>query len=86
MFNTIAQILEQFGLGAQKRAIHARFSNPALHAQVFVQRIDGQHAINDGVQMQLICLSTQANIPLKQHLIKDFSHGIMGLILKIIEI
>ncbi|WP_196081045.1 type VI secretion system Vgr family protein, partial [Acinetobacter sp. Res13-Abat-PEC09-P3-02] len=35
-------------------------------AQVFLQRIDGQHAINQGVSVELICLATSANIPLKQ--------------------
>ncbi|WP_081409000.1 type VI secretion system Vgr family protein [Acinetobacter gyllenbergii] len=66
MFNNIYAALEQLGLTAQKRAIHVQFSNNKLNDQVFLQRIDGTHAINDGVQLQLICLSTSATIPLKQ--------------------
>ncbi|MDR7015469.1 type VI secretion system Vgr family protein [Acinetobacter sp. 3657] len=66
MFKTIFSALEQLGLTAQKRAIHIQFSNPALANQVFLQRIEGVHAINEGVNAQLICLSTNATIPLKQ--------------------
>lgn len=66
MFNNIYAALEQLGLTAQKRAIHVQFSNNKLNDQVFLQRIDGTHAINDGIQLQLICLSTNAQIPLKQ--------------------
>ncbi|MBJ8444482.1 phage late control D family protein, partial [Acinetobacter bereziniae] len=65
-FANIFSALEQLGLTAQKRALHIQFSNPNLTAQVFLQRIDGQHAINQGVSVELICLATSANIPLKQ--------------------
>ena len=65
-FANIFSALEQLGLTAQKRALHIQFSNPDLTAQVFLQRIDGQHAINQGVSAELICLATSANIPLKQ--------------------
>ncbi|MCX5469974.1 type VI secretion system Vgr family protein [Acinetobacter nematophilus] len=66
LVNSIYKVLDQFGLTAQKRALHIQFSNPDLTAQVFLQRIDGQHAINQGVSVELICLATSANIPLKQ--------------------
>lgn len=66
MFNNIYSALEQLGLTAQKRAIHIQFANTALNTQVFLQRIDGQHALNEGVSAELICLSTNATIPLKQ--------------------
>ncbi|WP_436872185.1 type VI secretion system Vgr family protein [Acinetobacter haemolyticus] len=66
MFKNIFRMLESFGLTAQKRAIHIQFSNPTLASQVFLQRIDGTHAINEGITAQLICLSTNATIPLKQ--------------------
>ncbi|MBO3659319.1 type VI secretion system Vgr family protein [Acinetobacter haemolyticus] len=66
MFKTIYAALEQLGLTAQKRAIHIQFSNPALANQVFLQRIEGTHRLNDGVSAELICLSTDATIPLKQ--------------------
>ncbi|KQX00061.1 type VI secretion system protein [Acinetobacter sp. Root1280] len=57
--------MEQLGLSAQKRAIHVQFSNSALSQQVFLQRIDGTHQINEAVRLQLICLATSATIPLK---------------------
>jgi len=66
MLNTIAKILEKLGLSAQKRVIHAQFSNPALNDELFIQRIDGEHVLNQGLQATLICLSTNALIPLKQ--------------------
>ena len=65
MLNNIYSALEQLGLSAQKRVIHIQFSNSALSQQVFLQRIDGMHAINQGVNLQLICLSTAENLPLK---------------------
>ena len=64
--SNIYQALEQLGLSAQKRALHVQFSNPALNSDVFLQRIDGQHALNQGSTAELICLSTNAAIPLKQ--------------------
>ncbi|MBJ8418686.1 type VI secretion system Vgr family protein [Acinetobacter courvalinii] len=66
MLNNIFQALESLGLTAQKRAIHIQFSNQNLNTQVFLQRIDGQHALNAGFKVELICLSTNASIPLKQ--------------------
>ena len=64
--SNIYNVLEQLGLSAQKRAIHVQFSNPALNTEVFLQRIDGQHALNEGMEAELICLSTNATISLKQ--------------------
>ena len=66
MLATIFSALEQLGLTAQKRAIHVQFSNPALNTQVFLQRIDGEHVLNQGLSAELICLSTNAHISLKQ--------------------
>ncbi|WP_180165191.1 type VI secretion system Vgr family protein [Acinetobacter sp. YH12049] len=66
MLGKIFAVLEQLGLSAQKRAIHVQFSNPALNDELFIQRIDGEHVLNQGVQATLICLSTNALIPLKQ--------------------
>ncbi|MCX5467378.1 type VI secretion system Vgr family protein [Acinetobacter nematophilus] len=65
MFNNINFVLEKMGLSAQKRALHIQFSNPNLAAHVFLQHIDGTHTINDGLNLQLICLSTRNNIALK---------------------
>ncbi|MCO8109280.1 hypothetical protein, partial [Acinetobacter indicus] len=58
--------LEQAGLSPQKRALHIQFSQPALNTDVFLQRIDGEHQLNQGLCAELICLSTNAQIPLKQ--------------------
>ena len=66
MLANIFSALEQLGLTAQKRAIHVQFSNPALNTEVFLQRIDVQHALNHGLTAELICLSTNATISLKQ--------------------
>ena len=66
MFNNIQSILEKIGLSAQKRAVHIQFSNPELNSQVLLQRIDAQHEINAGLYAELICLSTNPFIALKQ--------------------
>lgn len=65
LFN-ISNVLEKIGLNAQKRAIHVQFSNEELNNQVFLQRIEGKHQLNDGLHGELICLSTNAHIALKQ--------------------
>ncbi|WP_151753693.1 type VI secretion system Vgr family protein [Acinetobacter soli] len=66
MLSNMNGVLEQLGLGALKRAVHVQFSHAALNAQVFLQRIEGKHALNDGLSVELICLSTNAHIALKQ--------------------
>ncbi|MBJ8451880.1 type VI secretion system tip protein VgrG [Acinetobacter bereziniae] len=66
MLNNIYFTLEKLGLTAQNRVMHLQFSNSLLSRQVFLQRIDGTHAINAGIHLQLICLSTNGAIPLKQ--------------------
>ena len=66
MLNTILSVLAQLGLNTEQRAIHIQFSNPNLNQQVYLQRIDGQHGLNQGYKAQLICLATSANIQLKQ--------------------
>ncbi|MFV5630926.1 type VI secretion system Vgr family protein [Acinetobacter oleivorans] len=66
MFFNIFNVLEKIGLSAQKRAIHVQFSNELLNNQVFLQCIEGQHQLNGGVEAELICLSTSAQIALKQ--------------------
>lgn len=65
LFN-IFNVLEKIGLNAQKRIIHVQFSNELLNKQIFLQRIQGQHQLNVGLEVELICLSTNAQIPLKQ--------------------
>lgn len=66
MFNSIYKMLESFGFGSQKRALHIHFSNLALNTQVFIQRIEGEHRINQGLKAEILCLSTNAYLPLKQ--------------------
>ncbi|WP_038346356.1 type VI secretion system Vgr family protein [Acinetobacter sp. A47] len=65
LFN-IFNVLEKMGLNAQQRAIHVQFSNNLLNHQVFLQRIQGQHQLNEGLEAELICLSTNTRIALKQ--------------------
>jgi uncharacterized protein involved in type VI secretion and phage assembly len=66
MLNNIYSVLDQAGFGTLKRAIHVQFSHALLNTQVFLQRIDGHHALNDGLNLQLTCLSNNAHIALKQ--------------------
>ena len=66
MINNIYSALEQLGLTAHKRALHIQFSNAALNAQLFLQRVEGQHALNQGLSATLTCLSTNPFIALKQ--------------------
>jgi len=48
MLNHIHRVLDQLGLTTLKRAIHVQFSNAELNTQVFLQRIEGKHALNVG--------------------------------------
>jgi type VI secretion system secreted protein VgrG len=66
MLNNIFGILEKMGFGVQKRAISIQFSNAELNSQIMLQRIDGYHGINDRLSAELICLSTNPYIELKQ--------------------
>jgi len=66
MLNNIFTILDKLGFGTQKRVISVQFSNLELSSQVLLQRIDGYHAINEGLSAELICLSSNPFIELKQ--------------------
>jgi len=66
MFNNIFQILENFGFLSKHRSVYLQFSDASLNSQVFLQRIDGQHYLNQGITADLICLSTNAHLPLKK--------------------
>ena len=72
MLKSIHALIESLGLSLQKRAVHIQFSNPALNSQVFIQRIQGQHIINEGLKAELLCLSTNAHIQLKQFILRRF--------------
>jgi len=63
---SVSSILERLGLVSQNRAVHIQFSNPSLNQQVFLQRIEGEHTLNQGSVAELLCLSTNAHIALKQ--------------------
>ncbi len=56
MLNSIHQVLDSLGISPQKRAIHIQFTSPILNDQVFLQRIDGVHALNDGLK-ELCCIN-----------------------------
>ena len=49
MLKNINVLIESLGLSLQKRALHIQFSNSALNTQVFIQCIQGQHFINQGL-------------------------------------
>lgn len=66
MLKNISALIESLGLSLQKRALHLQFSNPTLNAQVFIQCIQGQNFINLGLNAEILCLSTNAHIALKQ--------------------
>ena len=65
MLDNIYTFLDKLGFGTQKRAISVHFSNSQLNSQIMLQRIEGYHAINDGLSAELICLSTNPYIELK---------------------
>jgi len=62
----VSSILERLGLVSQNRAVHIQFSNQSLNQQVFLQRVEGEHTLNQGSVAELLCLSTNAHIALKQ--------------------
>jgi len=66
MLKNIHAMVENFGFSVQKRALHIHFSNEHLNSEVFIQRIEGQHRINQGFHAEIICLSTNAHLALKQ--------------------
>jgi len=66
MLSHIHRILEDLGINSQKRVLHIQFSNSSLNTQVFLQSIEGQHQLNEGLAADLFCLSTNAHISLKQ--------------------
>ena len=74
MLNNIISILDNLGFGSQKRAISVQFSNIELNSQIMLQRIDGYHGINDGLSAELICLSTNPYISLKQFIGKNYQN------------
>lgn len=66
MLNNIFTFADKLGFGTQQRAISVQFSNLELSSQMMLQRIDGYHAINEGLSAELICISSNPFIELKQ--------------------
>ncbi len=58
--------MDRLGLSARNRSLHIQFSDPVLNLQLFLQRIDAGHALNAGLKAELLCLSINAHIELKQ--------------------
>lgn len=58
--------LVQWALDPQHRALRIQFSNAILNPQVFLQRIEGHHVINEGLNAELMCFSHNPYISLKQ--------------------
>ena len=67
MLGTIHQVLSKLGIdfNFSKRGLRLNFTNHSLSQQLFIQRMNGHSAINEGIHADLICLSTDATIPLK---------------------
>lgn len=68
LFGSISQVLSKFGLGfnSDHRAIKITLADADLTQNLFLQSIQGHSAINEGLTAELLCLSTDAFIPLKQ--------------------
>ena len=66
MLKNIFSILDKLGFGNQKRSIAIQFANSELNSQLMLQRIDGYHGINEGLSAELICISSNPFIELKQ--------------------
>ncbi|RZA09579.1 MAG: type VI secretion system tip protein VgrG, partial [Moraxellaceae bacterium] len=68
MLGTIHQVLSNLGIGfnAEHRVVALRLGEAALNDNFYLQFLSGQAAINQGFELELICLSTNAFIPLKR--------------------
>lgn len=68
VLGTIHQVFSKLGIGfnADHRAIGLKLNDPVLNQQVYLHYISGYSAINSGLNLQLICLSTDAHIALSR--------------------
>lgn len=66
VLGTIHQVLAKLGVGFgnHQRAIGLTLSDASLNQQVYLQYFTAHGAISQGLNLQLICLSTNDNIPL----------------------
>ena len=53
--------LEHLGLSAQQCVLHLTLLDVSLNSQVYLQRIEGQHQLNQCSIDELICFSSHAN-------------------------
>ncbi len=67
MLGTIHQVLSKLGIGfnAAHRVIALKLGDTALNDNFYLQFVFGHSALNEGLELELICLSTNASIPLK---------------------
>ncbi len=66
LLGTIYQVLSKLGIGfnAAQRVIALRLDDEALNTHIYLQSLSGHNAINEGLKLDLICLSTDASISL----------------------
>lgn len=66
LLGTIYQVLSKLGIGfnAAHRVIALRLDDEALNTHIYLQSLSGHNVINEGLKLDLICLSTDANISL----------------------
>lgn len=66
MLGTIHHVLSKLGIGfhAEHRVIGLKLGDTALNANLYLQFMSGHAGINEGLALELICLSTNAAIPL----------------------
>ncbi len=66
MPNNIYAAIEQLGLSAQNVPFIFSSAIPRLTNKYSFSAYNGTHELNAGIELQLLCLSTSAHIPLKQ--------------------
>ncbi len=52
--------MDRLGLSARNRSLHIQFSDPVLNLQLFLQRIDAEHALNAGLKADITAEDGQA--------------------------
>ncbi|MGO3385902.1 MAG: type VI secretion system Vgr family protein, partial [Acinetobacter guillouiae] len=62
----IYDLLEKIGLNVRNRTITANFSNAELNHQLFLNHLNVNHEINQGLKAELICVAANSLIPLKK--------------------
>ncbi|XID74979.1 contractile injection system protein, VgrG/Pvc8 family [Alkanindiges sp. WGS2144] len=67
MLGSIHQVLSHLGIDFNKahRPLQLTFGDPHLNEHFYLQFVCGHTAINEGLELKLLCLSTSAYLPLK---------------------